>query len=149
MDRESAWGLVKEFAKSESLLKHCLSVEAVMRAYARKAGEDEEVWGIAGMLHDFDWDVCPTQEEHPQYGAQILRERGYPEMIVRAILSHGNHTGIARESLMEKALFAVDELSGFVTAVASGQALQEPFGHRGQVGAQEDEGQGLRPQRQP
>ena len=149
MDRESAWGLVKEFAKSESLLKHCLSVEAVMRAYARKAGEDEEVWGIAGMLHDFDWDVCPTQEEHPQYGAQILRERGYPEMIVRAILSHGNHTGIPRESLMEKALFAVDELSGFRHSGGSGQALQEPFGHRGQVGAKEDEGQGLRPQRQP
>lgn len=118
MDRDSAWGLVKEFATSESLLKHCISVEAVMRAYARKVGENEEVWGIAGMLHDFDWDVCPSEEEHPQYGAAILRERGYPEEIVRAILSHGNHTGIPRETLMEKALFAVDELSGFVTAVA-------------------------------
>ena len=149
MDRENAWGLVKEFAKSESLLKHCLSVEAVMRAYARKAGEDEEVWGIAGMLHDFDWDVCPTEEEHPQYGAQILRERGYPEEIVRAILSHGNHTGIARESLMEKALFAVDELSGFRHSGCPRQAIQEPCGHQHEVCAQEDEGQGLRPQRQP
>ena len=118
MDRESAWGLVKEFATSDSLLKHCISVEAVMRAYARRVGEDEEVWGIAGMLHDFDWDVCPSEEEHPQFGAAILQERGYPEEIVRAILSHGNHTGIPRETMMEKALFAVDELSGFVTAVA-------------------------------
>ncbi len=89
-----------------------------MRAYARKLEGDEEVWGIAGMLHDFDWDVCPSPEEHPQFGAQILRDRGYPEEIVRAVLSHGNHTGVARESMMEKALFAADELSGFVTAVA-------------------------------
>ena len=89
-----------------------------MVAYARKLGEDEELWGIVGMLHDFDWDVCPTPEEHPHFGARILRERGYPEQIVRAVLFHGNHTGIPRETAMEKALFALDELSGFVTAVA-------------------------------
>ena len=89
-----------------------------MKAYARKHREDEELWGVVGMLHDFDWDVCPSPEEHPQYGAGILRERSYPEEIVRAVLSHGNHTGIPRETPMEKTLFAVDELSGFVTAVA-------------------------------
>ncbi len=118
MDRESAWALVQENAKSDRLIKHSVAVEASMRAYARSLGEDEEVWGIAGMLHDFDWDICPTPEEHPQFGADILKERGYPEMIIRAVLSHGNHTGVARETPMEKALFALDELSGFVTAVA-------------------------------
>ena len=118
MDRESAWALVREHARSESLIRHSVAVEAAMRAYARRLGEDEEVWGVAGTLHDFDWDVCPTPEQHPQYGADILKERGYPEAIIRAVLSHGNHTGILRESLMERALFAVDELSGFVTAVA-------------------------------
>lgn len=117
MDRESAWALVEEYAQSERLIRHCTAVEAVMRAYARKVGDNEETWGIAGMLHDFDWDACPSDEQHPQFGANILRERGYPEVIVRAVLSHGNHTGIPRESIMEKALFAVDELSGFVTAV--------------------------------
>ena len=118
MDRGNALQLLQEHAKSDTLMRHATAVEASMRAYARKLGGDEEVWGIVGMLHDFDWDVCPTPEDHPQYGANILKERGYPEDIVRAVLSHGNHTGIARETLMEKALFAVDELSGFVTAVA-------------------------------
>jgi putative nucleotidyltransferase with HDIG domain len=118
MDRETAWKVVEEHAKSDSLRKHLLAVEAAMRAYARKYGEDEEEWGIAGMVHDFDWEVCPTPESHPTYGADILRSRGFPEVIVRAVLSHGNHTGIARQTLMEKALFASDELSGFVTAVA-------------------------------
>ena len=88
-----------------------------MRAYARKFGEDVEQWGIAGLLHDFDWEVVPTPEEHPTYGADILKERGYPEHIVRAVLTHGDHTGIHRESLLERAVFAVDELSGFVRAV--------------------------------
>lgn len=118
MNRETAWKVVEEHAKSDSLRKHLLAVEAAMRAYARKYGEDEEEWGIAGMVHDFDWEVCPTPESHPTYGADILRSRGFPEKIVRAVLSHGNHTGIRRETLMEKALFASDELSGFVTAVA-------------------------------
>ena len=118
MDRATAVALLQEHARGDVLIRHGLAVEACMRAYAGKLGEDEELWGIAGLLHDFDWDVCPSPEEHPQFGAQILRDRGYPEDIVRAVLSHGNHTGVARESLMEKTLFAVDELSGFVTAVA-------------------------------
>jgi len=118
MDRDEAFVLLQEHAKGDMLIRHGLSVEACMRAYADKLGGDEETWGIAGLLHDFDWDICPTPQEHPQFGARILRERGYPEEIIRAVLSHGNHTGIARESLMEKALFAVDELAGFVIAVA-------------------------------
>ncbi len=118
MDRETAYRVVQEHARSDSLRKHLLAVEACMRAYARKLGGDEEQWGIAGLVHDFDWEMCPTPEAHPTYGAEILRSRGFPEEIVRAVLSHGNHTGIPRESLMEKALYACDELSGFVTAVA-------------------------------
>ena len=118
VERESAIKLLQEHAKGDTLIKHGVAVEAAMRAYARKLNEDEERWGVVGLLHDFDWDVCPTPEQHPHYGAGILRERGYPEDIVRAVLSHGNHTGVARESLMERALFAVDELTGFVTAVA-------------------------------
>ena len=100
------------------LTKHLLAVEAAMKGYARKFGADEEQWGIAGLLHDFDWEICPTPEDHPTFGANILRERGVPDDIVRAVLSHGDHTGMERESLMEKTLFAVDELSGFVRAVA-------------------------------
>ena len=89
-----------------------------MRAYARKEGGDEETWAVAGLVHDFDWEICPTPESHPTFGAEILKERGFPDDIVRAVLSHGNHTGISRDTPMEKALFACDELSGFVTAVA-------------------------------
>ncbi|MCS7206962.1 MAG: HDIG domain-containing protein [Dehalococcoidia bacterium] len=118
MNRNEALAIVNEFVKSESLRKHLLSVEAAMRAYARKYGEDEETWGIAGLLHDFDWEICPTPDQHPTYGAALLRQRGVPEPIVRAVLSHGDHTGIPRETLMEKALFAVDELCGFIIAVA-------------------------------
>lgn len=118
VDRDTAYKVVEEYAKSDSLRKHLIAVEACMRAYAGRVGEDEEMWGIAGLLHDFDWEVCPTPESHPAYGAEILRGRGFSEEIVRAVLSHGNHTGIPRETLMEKALFACDELSGFVTAVA-------------------------------
>ena len=118
MDRETVLEVVQEHAKSESLRKHLLAVEECMRAFARKVGEDEETWGIAGLVHDFDWEVCPTPESHPTYGAEILKSRGFPEELIRAVLSHGNHTGIPRETLMEKALFACDELSGFVTAVA-------------------------------
>ena len=117
MDRESTLELLKEFVKTETLMKHLLAVEAAMKAYARKYGEDEEQWAIAGLLHDYDWEIVPTPEEHPTYGANILRERGYPEYIVRAVLTHGEHTGIQRESLMEHTLFAVDELSGFIRAV--------------------------------
>ena len=118
MDRATANQVVEEHVQSDSLRRHLFAVETCMRAYARKEGEDEETWGIAGLLHDFDWEVCPTPESHPTFGADILRARGFPEEIVRAVLSHGNHTGIPRETLMEKALFACDELSGFVTAVA-------------------------------
>ena len=118
MDRETALAVVDEHAKSESLRKHLLAVEECMRAFARREGEDEETWGIAGLVHDFDWEVCPTPEDHPTFGAEILRSKGFSEELVRAVLSHGNHTGIARETPMEKALFACDELSGFVTAVA-------------------------------
>ena len=117
MDRQTTLNLLSEFVKAETLMKHLLAVEAAMLAYARKFGEEEEKWGIAGLLHDFDWEVVPTPVEHPTYGANILKERGYPEYIVRAVLTHGDHTGIQRESLMEHTLFAVDELSGFVRAV--------------------------------
>ena len=118
VDRAQAFALFQEHCKTDALMRHALAVEACMRAYGRKVGEDGERWGIVGMLHDFDWDICPTPKDHPQFGAGILRQRGYPDDIVRAVLSHGNHTGIPRETLMEKALFALDELSGFVTAVA-------------------------------
>ena len=118
MDRDTANKVIEDHVETDSLKKHLFAVETCMRAYARKAGEDEELWGIAGLVHDFDWEVCPTPESHPTYGAEILRSRSFPEEIVRAVLSHGNHTGIPRETLMEKALFACDELSGFVTAVA-------------------------------
>ena len=111
MDRETAYKVVEEHVKSESLKKH-------LHAYARREGGDEETWAVAGLVHDFDWEICPTPESHPTYGAEILKERGFPDDIVRAVLSHGNHTGVSRDTPMEKALFACDELSGFVTAVA-------------------------------
>jgi putative nucleotidyltransferase with HDIG domain len=118
MNRAEAWDLLCEFTESDSLRKHALAVEAGMRYLARQHGEDEEKWGIAGLLHDFDYEQHPTLEEHPFVGAAILRERGWPEEIARAVLSHGNHTGVSRDSLMEKSLFAVDELTGLITAVA-------------------------------
>ena len=117
MDREETLKLLQEFVKTDTLMKHLLAVEAAMSAYARKYGEDEEQWGIAGLLLVFDWEIVPTPEEHPAYGANILRGRGVPEHLVRAVLTHGDHTGIMRESLMEKTVFAVDELSGFIRAV--------------------------------
>ena len=116
MDRESTLKVLNEYVKTDTLMKHLLAVEAVMGAYARKSGEDQEQWGLTGLLHDFDWEAVPTPEQHPNFGAEILRERGFPEHIVRAVLTHGDHTGIQRESLMEHT-FAVDELSGFVRAV--------------------------------
>ena len=118
MDRDQTLEFLGRHVKTEMLLKHLLSVEASMRGYAAKFGEDQDRWGIAGLLHDFDWEICPTPEDHPNYGAGILREYGYPEDIVRAVLTHGDHTDIKRESLMEHTLFAVDELSGFIRAVA-------------------------------
>ena len=118
MDRQEAWNLLCEYTKSENLRKHALAVEAAMRAYARHFGEDEALWGIVGLIHDFDYEKHPTLENHPLKGAEILRQKGWPEEIVRAVLSHAPYTGITRDSLMEKTLFAVDELTGLVTAVA-------------------------------
>lgn len=118
MDREATLKFLEQHVKTEVLMRHLLGVEAAMRGYARKYGEDEEEWGIAGLVHDFDWEICPTPEEHPMFGAGLLREAGFPEHIVRAVLTHGDHTGLTRDSLMEKTLFAVDELSGFIRAVA-------------------------------
>jgi putative nucleotidyltransferase with HDIG domain len=118
MDRSEALTIVKEYVKSPNLINHMLAVEAAMRFYARKLGEDEELWGLTGLLHDFDWEIHPTLEEHPQAGAPILRERGVPEQIIRAILSHADHTGVPRETPMQKGLYACDEITGLVTAVA-------------------------------
>jgi len=118
INREAAWGLLCEYTQSESLRKHMLAVEACMRAYARKYGEDEEKYGITGLLHDFDYEKYPTPEEHPFVGNKILKEKGYPEEILRAILSHADYSGVKRESRMEKVLYACDELSGLITAAA-------------------------------
>ena len=118
MTREEAYTLLTEYTKKENLIKHALAVEAAMRAYARKFGEDEETWGIVGLLHDFDYEMYPSLEDHPFKGAEILREKGYPEEWIEAILGHAEHTGVPRKTNMAKALFAVDELCGFITAVA-------------------------------
>ena len=118
MDREQAWALLTEHTKSENLIKHALAVEAAMRAYARKFGQDEEKWGITGLIHDFDYEQHPTPEEHPAWGANLLEEQGWPTDIVYAVRAHGDHLGLPRRSLMDKALYAVDELTGLIVAVA-------------------------------
>ena len=118
MNRDDALAIVNEYVKNPNLVKHMLAVESAMRFYARKFGEDEEKWAVAGLLHDFDWEIHPTMEEHPMVGAPILREHGVPEEIIQAVLSHADHTGVPRETLMEKALFACDEVTGLITAVA-------------------------------
>ena len=118
MDRETAWALLCEFTESEGLRKHGLAVETVMRHFARQHGEDEAKWGVTGLLHDFDYERWPTMEGHPYEGNKILIERGCPEDIRTAIMGHAEYTGVARETLMAKTLFAADELTGFVTAVA-------------------------------
>jgi putative nucleotidyltransferase with HDIG domain len=115
-DRDAAWELLTEWTTGEPLLRHCLAVEASVRAYARSFGEDEEAWGNVALLHDFDYERHPTLDRHPQDGAPVLRERGYPEWFVRAVLSHGDHTGVTRESRLEHTLYACDEVSGFVHA---------------------------------
>ena len=117
-NREAAWGLLTEFTQSESLRKHALAVEACMRAYARKLGGDEALWSIVGLLHDFDYEKYPSLQDHPYKGNEILKQRGYSDEIRKAIMSHAEYTGVARETSMEKALFACDELAGFITAVA-------------------------------
>ena len=114
--RDQAWTLLTEYTSGDRLLKHALSVEAAVRGYAREAGEDEEVWGIVGLLHDFDYERWPDLDDHPFRGSEILRARGYPESVVRAILSHADHAGVDREIPLEHTLFACDEMSGFVTA---------------------------------
>ncbi len=118
MKREAAWCLLTEFTQSESLRKHALAVEACMRAYAGKLGGDAEVWGLVGLLHDFDYEKYPSADDHPFRGSEILKERGYSEEFRRAILSHASYSGVPRESAMEKTLFACDELAGFITATA-------------------------------
>ena len=122
-NRTEAWNLLCEFTESESLRKHALAVEACVRAYAQKLGGDEETWALAGLLHDFDYERWPNAEhhpaqEHPYAGSLILRERGYPEEIIAAILSHANYSGVPRVSQLDKTLFACDELAGFLTACA-------------------------------
>jgi len=118
MNREEALTIVREFVKNENLVRHMLAVEAAMKFYAEKFGEDVEKWRVAALLHDYDWEVHPTLDEHPQAGIPILRERGVPEEIIRAVLSHAEHTGTPRDSLMEKALYACDEITGLIVAVA-------------------------------
>jgi len=126
--REAGWCLLTEFTRSESLRKHALAVEACMRAYARKNGEDEELWGLVGLIHDFDYDKYPSAEEHPYKGNEVLRERGYSDEVRRTIMSHAEYTGVARVTAMDKTLFACDELAGFITACAlvkPGKSLAE------------------------
>jgi putative nucleotidyltransferase with HDIG domain len=118
MTREEALALVHEFVKNEGLVRHMLSVEAAMRFYAEKYGEDVELWGLLGLLHDFDWEIHPTLEEHPQAGEPILRERGVSEEIIQDILSHADHLNIPRDTLRRKAISACDEVTGLITAVA-------------------------------
>jgi len=116
--REDAWKLLTEFTDNPSLIKHALAVEAAMRAYARRLGEDEEVWGAIGLVHDFDYQQNPTEETHLHVGTAILRERGWPEEWIRTIASHADYMGVPRDTAAAKALFAVDELTGFLTACA-------------------------------
>jgi putative nucleotidyltransferase with HDIG domain len=129
--REAAWQLLTEFTQSESLRKHALAVETCMRACARKFGvsaEDENLWGVTGLIHDFDYERWPTPEEHPYKGNEIMKERGWPDDIRRAVMSHAEYSGVSRDTPMEKSLFACDELAGFITAVAlikPGKSLAE------------------------
>lgn len=128
MNRDEAWEIVCEFVQSESLRRHMLAVEACMRAYARKFGENEQQWAVTALLHDFDWEIHPAAPDHPMKGEPILAERGVDETTRRAILSHANYSGVSRDSLLEKALFACDELAGFLTAcsyVKPGRSIEE------------------------
>lgn len=117
-DREATWELLTEWVGSPSLRRHCLSVETAMRAYARKNGEDEEAWGVVGLIHDFDFEKHPTLDEHPYVGARVLDELGYPQWVVDAVLSHADNPDYPRVTDLQKTLFAVDELTGFISAVA-------------------------------
>jgi putative nucleotidyltransferase with HDIG domain len=117
-NREDAWRLLCEWTQSEALRRHALGVETVMRALARRAGEDEELWGLTGLLHDFDYERYPQAPDHPTKGSEILRSEGYPEVMIQAILGHADYTGVARVTPLAKALFASDELTGFLFACA-------------------------------
>ncbi|HEY3382200.1 MAG TPA: HD domain-containing protein [Vicinamibacterales bacterium] len=116
--RDAAWALLTEYTQNEALRKHALAVEAAVRYYARSFGENEEEWGAVALLHDFDYERYPTLEDHPFRGAEVLREKGYPEWVVRAVLSHADHTNTPRASRLEHTLFACDEMAGFVTAAS-------------------------------
>jgi putative nucleotidyltransferase with HDIG domain len=118
LTRDAAWALLTEWTKSESLRKHALAVEASVRGYARQFGEDEDAWGFVALLHDFDYERYQTPADHPFRGCEELRRRGYPEWVMRAILSHADYSGVPRESRLEKTLYACDEMSGFVTAAS-------------------------------
>jgi len=116
--REEAFALLKQFTKNENLIKHALAVEAAMRVYAQKFGQDPDKWGVTGLLHDFDYEKYPSAKDHPFKGAKILEEKGYHEEMIQAILAHGDHTGVPRKTLLAKTLYAVDELTGLIVAVA-------------------------------
>ena len=116
LTRERAWETLTRHTQSEALRRHALAVEASVRAYARRFGEDEDFWGVVALLHDFDWEIHPTLDQHPQDGAPMLREEGYPEDVIEAILSHAEHLSMPRDTLLKKTLFACDEMSGFVHA---------------------------------
>lgn len=118
MNRSEALAIVHEYVKNDNLIKHMLSVEAAMHFYAEKFGEDVEKWRVTGLLHDFDWEIHPTVEEHPLAGEPILLARGVPDDVIRAVMAHADHTGVPRQTRMEKALYACDEVTGLVTAVA-------------------------------
>ena len=117
-NRDQAWQLLTEYTKGESLLKHAMAVEAAVRGYARKFGEDEEGWGVVALLHDFDYERWPSLEDHPFRGSEILRERGYPVWVIRAILSHADYSGVPRDGRLEKVLYACDEMAGFIVAAS-------------------------------
>ena len=127
VSRERAWETLTRYTKGQPLLRHALAVEASTRAYARRFGEDEELWGVVALLHDFDYEIHPALDQHPQDGAPILREEGYPELVIEAVLSHAEHLAMPRDTLLKKTLFACDELSGFVHACA----LVRPTGLEG------------------
>jgi len=118
MDRQAAWDLLCEYTKNENLRKHALAVEACLRAYARKFGEEEEKWAVVGLIHDFDYELYPNAPDHPLKGSEILKEKGVSEEIRRAILGHADYTGVPRDTLLAKVLYACDELAGFITACA-------------------------------
>ena len=117
-DRQTAWQLLCEYTKTEPLRKHALAVEAAMRAYARKLGGDEEQWAIVGLLHDFDYEAHPNPDEHPLKGAEIMRQLGWPDEIIYAVMCHADYLGLERKTPMDRAIYAVDELTGLIIAVA-------------------------------